>query len=96
MIWHTVWFKLKDGVTEADKQAMLQGLRALPQHIDGIEDLGCGEDFCGRSQGFQIWLVVKFVSRAALESYGPHPVHQEFVTGFKHLWDDVMALDFDG
>ena len=95
MIWHMVGFKLKEGVTEQEKQAMLAGLRALPAQIEGIQHLACGEDFSGRSKGYQIGLVVTFASRSALEEYGPHPAHQAFVVQFKRFWDDVIALDFE-
>jgi hypothetical protein len=95
MIEHLVWFKLKDGVTDEQKNAMLQTLRALKNQIDGIEHLACGEDFSGRSKGFQIGLIVRFSSREALELYGPHPAHKAFGDNFRELWDEVMALDFE-
>jgi hypothetical protein len=95
MIWHTVWFQLKDGVSAEDRAAMQQSLRALRGEIDGILHLGCGEDFSGRSGGYQIGLVVGFASRAALDAYGPHPKHQAFIEQFKPMWEDVKALDFD-
>ncbi len=95
MIWHTVWFQVKPEVSEEDRAAMIQSLRDLRGEIDGITHLGCGEDFCGRSGGYQIGLVVGFASRAALDEYGPHPKHQAFIESFKPLWDDVKALDFE-
>lgn len=95
MVEHLVWFKLKDGTPQSEQQAMLDGLRELPRHIEGIEHLACGEDFSGRSNGFQIGLVVRFTSRAALETYGPHPAHQAFVERFRPLWAEVQALDFE-
>jgi hypothetical protein len=55
----------------------------------------CGEDFSERSRGFQIGLATRFTSREALEEYGPHPEHEAFIEKFRHLWDDVMALDFE-
>jgi Stress responsive A/B Barrel Domain len=95
MVEHLVWFKLKDDVTDEQKQAMVAGLRALRGQIEGIEHLACGEDFSGRSKGYQIGLIVRLTSRAALEAYGPHPLHQAFIQRFKPLWEDVMALDFE-
>ena len=92
---HLVWFKMKDGVTTEEKSAMFDALRALPQTISGIEHLAVGDDFSERSRGFQVGLVVRFSSREALDIYGPHPDHAAFAEGFKHLWDDVMALDFE-
>ena len=92
---HLVWFKMKDGVTPDEKDAMFAALCALPQTIEGIEHLAVGDDFSERSRGFGVGLIVRFVSREALETYGPHPDHAAFAEGFKHLWDDVQALDFE-
>ena len=95
MVEHLVWFKLKEGVTGAEKQAMMAALRALRGPIEGIEHIACGEDFGGRSKGFKIGLVVRFASRQALDIYQPHPVHQAFIEAHKSKWTDVMALDFE-
>ena len=37
MVWHTVWFKFKEGVTDVQKQEMLDGLNDLPESIDAIQ-----------------------------------------------------------
>jgi len=95
MVEHLVWFKLKDGAEKSESDAMQQALRDLKNEIAGIEHIACGEDFSGRSAGYQIGLVVRFTSRAALEEYGPHPAHKAFGDRFRHLWDDVRALDFE-
>jgi hypothetical protein len=95
MVWHMVWFKLKDETTEEQKQALMAGLRALPSQIECIDQLAVGEDFSGRSQGYHIGLIVAFPSRAGLEEYGPHPFHQQFVETNKQYWSDVIAFDFE-
>ena len=95
MVEHMVLFKLKENVSDEEKQAMLSGLRALPGAIHSIQHLGSGEDFSGRSKGYHIGLIVQFATRQDLEEYGPHPAHQAFVAQFKPLWDDVLALDFE-
>jgi len=95
MVWHTVWFKFNEGVTDTQKQEMLDGLNDLPDGIDAIQTLACGEDFAGRAPGYEIGLVVTFSDRHGLEEYGPHPYHQNFVAKFKPLWDSVLALDFE-
>ena len=96
MIEHLVWFKLKPEVTSEQTRDLLEGLRALPAQIPGILHLACGEDFSGRSQGYQVGLVVRFESREALANYGPHPAHETFIATFRPLWESVMALDFEG
>lgn len=95
MVEHLVWFKLKDGVTTDEKGAMMSALRALKHQVPDILHLACGEDFSGRSHGFEIGLVVRFATRAALDAYGPHPDHAAFGNNFRHLWDEVRALDFE-
>jgi hypothetical protein len=95
MIWHTVWFKLKDGVSAEDKEAMLAALRALPRQIKEIKVLSCGYDYSGRSAGYEIGLVVTFETREGLEIYAPHPAHKAFGDQFRPLWEDVKALDFE-
>jgi len=95
MVWHMVWFKLKDETTEEQKQSLMAGLRALPAEVKSIDQLAVGEDFSGRSQGFHVGLVVSFSSRAGLEEYGPHPFHQQFVETNKQYWSEVIAFDFE-
>ena len=95
MVWHTVWFKFNEGVTDTQKQEMLDGLNDLPDGIDAIQTLACGEDFAGRAPGYEVGLVVTFADRYGLEEYGPHPYHQNFVAKFKPLWENVLALDFE-
>lgn len=95
MVEHMVWFKLKDDVTEEQKDAMIAGARNMAGKIDGVLELSSGRDFSGRSKGFEIGLYVRLVSKEALANYAPHPAHQAFVQEFKPLWEEVMALDFE-
>ncbi len=95
MIYHTVWFKLKNSGNAAEREQIEAGLNALPAQIPAIVELHCGPDFSGRSRGFELGLVVLFQSREDGEVYDKHPDHQEFIAQNKHLWSEVMALDFE-
>lgn len=79
MIEHIVVFKVKDGLTDAQKEDVLNSIRSLKDRVPGIVDLQVGENFSERSQGFTHALVVRFVDRAALDGYLPHPAHQDVV-----------------
>ncbi len=79
MIKHIVVFKVKDGLTDAQKEDVLNSIRSLKDRVPGIVDLQVGENFSERSQGFTHALVVRFVDRAALDGYLPHPAHQDVV-----------------
>ncbi len=79
MIEHIVVFKVKDGLTDVEKEDLLSALRSLKDRVPGIVDLLVGENFSERAQGFTHALVARFVDRAALDGYLPHPAHQEVV-----------------
>ena len=95
MVEHLVWFKLKEGATQEEKATLMQSLRELKTQVPDILHLAVGEDFSGRSRGFEIGLVVRFPNKKALEVYAPHPEHLAFIEKCKHLWVDVQALDFE-
>lgn len=95
MITHLVWFKLREGASSEDKAMLSQEMNALPAHIPQIVELSCGEDFSGRSRGFEWGLFVRFQTREDGEIYDKHPAHLAFIARCKHLWSDVQALDFE-
>jgi len=95
MITHLVWFKLSNPSSSEDKATLSQELNTLPAHIPQIVELSCGEDFSGRSRGFEWGLFVKFQTREDGQIYDKHPAHQAFIARCKHLWSEVQALDFE-
>ena len=95
MIYHIVWFKLREGASSEDKATLSQELNALPALIPQIVELSCGEDFSGRSRGFDWGLLVKFQTREDGQIYDKHPAHQAFIARCKPLTTDVQSLDFE-
>ncbi|RYX81464.1 Dabb family protein [bacterium] len=95
MIYHMVWFKLRDDVSSEDKEFLKSQLEGMIPLIPEIVELHCGEDFSGRSRGFQWGLLVKFNTREDGQIYDKHPDHQAFIGRCKHLWLEVQALDFE-
>lgn len=95
MIHHLVWFKLKEDISDEEKAQLQANLTAMRPQIPQIIELACGEDFSGRSRGFEFGLAVQFASREDGQIYDKHPAHQTFIAQSKHLWRDVMALDFE-
>lgn len=96
MVEHLVLFRWKAGVDSAAIESALEGLRALKEQIPGILELTCGPNFSERAKGFDAGLYVRFVSRSALDSYGPHPAHQRVVNELlTPIREDVIALDFE-
>ncbi len=95
MIYHNVWFKLKNEGNDADRQQIESGLKAMIPLIPEIVEMHTGPDFSGRSKGFGLGLLVTFKTREDGQIYDKHPDHQAFIAANKHLWSEVMALDFE-
>ena len=95
MIYHNVWFKLQNENNQTDLQQIEGGLKALVPAIAEIVELHVGPDFSGRSRGFELGLLVTFQTRDDGDIYQEHPAHQKFIADHKHLWSEVMALDFE-
>jgi len=96
MVEHVVLFKVTPEATEEQKERLIAELGALKDKIPGIVDLSVGRNFSDRNQGFEIGLVVRFVDRAALEAYGPHPAHQGCVQQFvAPIKQDVIVVDYE-
>lgn len=95
MIYHFVWFKMKEGASQEDKEQLAKGLKGMIRLIPEIVELKVGEDFSGRSRGFEMGLLVTCKTRADLDTYAVHPDHLAFIAAHKHLWQDVQALDFE-
>src|ERR1041384_3137770 len=96
MIEHVVLFKLSPSATGEQKARMISELKQLREKIPGIVDLSVGSNFSDRSQGFEIGLVVRFVDRAALDVYLPHPAHRGCVEQFINpIREDVIVVDYE-
>lgn len=94
MVIHTFAFRWKSGVTPDQKQKVIVEIRKLQGQIPGLLETWIGENFSPRSQGYALGGVMKFESRAALEAYTPHPVHQELLVWLMPLIEAV-EVDFE-
>lgn len=96
MVEHIVLLKWKEDAAPDKIEAAIAGLKTLKEVVPGILDLTCGENFSPRSQGYETALVVRFVDRAALEIYGPHPAHQAVVQSLINpIRLDTIAVDYE-
>ncbi len=95
-VMHIVLFEWNADATPASIEAAVVELRALKEKVPGILDLSIGTDFSTRARNFSHALVVRFVDKAALEIYGPHPAHDRVVQNFiRPISKDVMAFDYE-
>ncbi len=96
MVEHLVLFKVKPGTGAEAIQAMQDALLGLRDAIPGILEITVGANFSERSQGFTHGLLVRFQDRAALDTYIPHPAHEETRnTYILPIVDDVLVVDYE-
>jgi hypothetical protein len=96
MVEHIVLFKVRAEATQEQRDRMVAELKRLRELVPGIVDLSVGYNFSERGQGFQIGLVVRFESRAALEGYLPHPAHRACVEQhINPIREDVIVSDYE-
>jgi len=95
MVIHTFAFRWKTGVTAEQKARAAAEIRALQGQIPGLLETFVGENFSARSQGYALGGVMKFVDRAALDAYTPHPVHKKLLEWLVPLVE-VVEVDFEG
>ena len=96
MVHHIVLLKLKPGVLRDDVRlgGALDALIALRGQIEGIDRWEHGWNFTQRPIAYDFGLYASFVSRAALDAYGPHPAHQAVVAQLREVVDWVLC-DFE-
>ena len=96
MVEHIVLFRWSEDASQEAIDSVVAELRGLKSKIAGVVDLSCGVNFSDRAKGYTHGLVVRFMDRAALEAYGPHPEHQRVVQNFINpIRADILALDYE-
>jgi hypothetical protein len=76
---HVVLVKLQEGATAAQREAILDGLAALPGQVPSIRSYRFGYD-AGLAEGnHDLAIVADFDDRAGYELYRDHPGHQAFI-----------------
>jgi hypothetical protein len=94
MFIHTFAFRWKPEVTTEQKRRAIAEIRNLQGQIPGMLETWVGENISPRSQGYELGGVMKFENRAALESYGSHPVHQALLDWLMPLIEPI-EVDFE-
>ena len=94
MYIHVFAFRWRSGVTEEQKQQAATQIRALQGQIPGILETWVGKNISPKGQGYEFGGVMKFADRAALDAYGPHPVHQKLL-GWLAPLIEPLEIDFE-
>lgn len=95
MIEHIVLLKLKEGTTESQTQAILDGLKNLS--LPGIESVTGGYNNSpeGKSDGFDWGFTIQFSTLEARDAYLPHSDHKAVSQSFiRPIVNDVLVFDY--
>ena len=97
---HHVFFWLKDPANTADRDALIEGVRALSA-IPGIRALHVGVPAAVEPRpvvdsSYSVSELLFFDSVEAQNTYQAHPLHQAFIARFSPLWSKVVVYDAQG
>ena len=93
---HIVFFKWKEGASQAAIDAAVAGIYELRNHVPNVVSISCGESFTdARAQGYTHGVVVRLRSKDDLPVYAKHEAHLQLIKDkIKPILAGVCALDW--
>jgi hypothetical protein len=70
----------KPGPSDAQKQAVREGLAALPAAIPEIRSYQCGDDAEIAEGNYEFAIVADFDNRSDFQTYSAHDAHQKLIS----------------
>ncbi|NLV54393.1 MAG: Dabb family protein [Acidimicrobiales bacterium] len=97
MLTHVVLITVADGTAEERVDALVAGLRALPDRIDAIDTYRVGRDLGLADGNATVGIIATFASPEALRTYVDHPDHRAVVDDLiRPISTGVTRLQMDG
>jgi hypothetical protein len=104
MFRHVVMIAFSEDATDEQKQALRDGLAALPEHIPEIRTYRIGDDAGLAPDNYDLVVVGDFEDRDGFLAYLEHPRHQELVKNLlrpiqagraavQHEWTSALPSD---
>lgn len=94
---HHVFFWLKNPASIPDRDKLIEGVNTLKE-IKAVRLLHVGipastekRDVVDNS--WHVSELMFFDDEAGQQVYQDHPIHQEFIKNYSHLWDKVLVYD---
>jgi len=94
---HHVFFWLKNPGSIADRDKLVEGVKTLSK-IESIRKIHGGvlastEKRDVVDTGWDVSELMFFDDTAGQKVYQDHPIHQEFIKNYSHLWSKVVVYD---
>lgn len=100
MFIHLVYFWLKEGAPEGERQRLAEDCRSLLSKIPGVRHVWAGRPAMTPREivdnSYDVGLCVVLDDRAAHDVYQTHEKHLEFISRHKAHWQRVQVYDFEG
>ena len=99
MLVHTVYFWLKSGLSEGDRQQFQDGVESLAT-IESAEQVLVGTPAATNKRPvvddtYDCGLTVILKDIPAHDLYQDDPIHHKFIADCNHLWERVQIYDAD-
>lgn len=94
---HHVFFWLKNPASKEDLNKLIEGLQTL-QKIETVRKIHIGVPASTEvrpviDSSYSASELLFFDDLEGQQVYQDHPVHQEFVKNYSHLWEKVVVYD---
>jgi len=98
MLQHTVYFWLKEEVTESERENFGKGIKKFVSSVKEIQKAEVGipaatadRDVVDHTFGYSLF--VWFSTMEDHNIYQEHQAHKKFIEDFSHLWARVQVYD---
>ena len=95
MLQHYVVIRYEKGVTDEHIAEFCKRMLALRTSIPDIQFLEIGRDILRDARSWDLILIMRFASVAALRSYQQHPEHQKVMAFNQPFVANVATVDFE-
>jgi len=94
---HHVFFWLKNPASTADRDKLIQGVKALGK-IEQVRQIHVGVPASTEKRevvdnSYHVSELLYFDSTADQKTYQDHPLHQKFIQEHSMLWEKVLVYD---
>ena len=94
---HHAIFWLKNPNSTEDRDKLLEGIRTLAK-IETVKEIHVGALASTEKRpvvdtSWQVSELMFFSDLAGQATYQSHPIHQDFVKNYSHLWEKVVVYD---
>jgi Stress responsive A/B Barrel Domain len=95
VIRHVVMFKLKPGVSAAQRDEWLEISRRLHGEVELVRSYSIGADLLHLPRSYDVAVVADFDSLDDVRAYAEHPSHLPAVELSRSLSEHIVSVDFE-